>query len=209
MKTNRPTSKTPIRLLSLCVAAAGLLIFGSTAQANYIVTLQQVGPNVAATGSGAIDLTGLSLSQSSATKAGLDPHSGTITTGPATFTPFDLYQGPITGPGSFGSGLGILASSGSGDIAGLTLASRITVPQGYVSGTVLSDSSIYNNATFASLGLTPGTYEWSWGTGANQNFTLQIGTSRVPDSGSTLVLLGASLLGLFLLRHFRRQPFHS
>ena len=31
----------------------------------------------------------------------------------------------------------------------------------------------FNNATFASLGVTPGTYVWTWGTGlANQNFTL-------------------------------------
>ena len=47
------------------------------------------------------------------------------------------------------------------------------MPQGYVSGAALSDSMTFNNATFASLGVTPGTYVWSWGTGlANQNFTL-------------------------------------
>ena len=34
----------------------------------------------------------------------------------------------------------------------------------------------FNNATFSSLGVTPGTYEWTWGTGLpNQNFTLIIG----------------------------------
>ena len=50
------------------------------------------------------------------------------------------------------------------------------VPQGYVSGAALSDSMTFNNATFASLGVTPGTYVWTWGTGLpNQNFTLMIG----------------------------------
>ena len=47
------------------------------------------------------------------------------------------------------------------------------MPQGYISGAALSDSMTFNNATFASLGVTPGTYVWTWGTGLpNQNFTL-------------------------------------
>jgi hypothetical protein len=75
----------------------------------------------------------------------------------------------------------------------------IIVPQAYLSGNALSDSSTYNNATFATLGVTPGTYEWTWGTGANQNFTLRIGPT-VPDAGSTVSLLGCALLGLAALR---------
>jgi len=48
------------------------------------------------------------------------------------------------------------------------------VPHGYVSGATLSDSMTFNNATFASLGVTPGTYVWTWGTGLeNQNFTFR------------------------------------
>ena len=62
----------------------------------------------------------------------------------------------------------------------------------------------FNNATLASLGLTPGTYVWTWGTGlANQNFMLQIGSvgiPGVPDGGSTVSLLGLALLGLAALR---------
>jgi len=72
------------------------------------------------------------------------------------------------------------------------------VPQGYVSGNALTDSMTFNNATLASLGVTPGTYVWSWGSGlANQDFTLQIGA--VPDDGSTVSLLGCALLGCALL----------
>ena len=61
----------------------------------------------------------------------------------------------------------------------------------------------FNNATFASLFVTPGTYVWTWGTGANQNFTLQtgsVGVPGVPDGGSTVSLLGCALLGLVALR---------
>ncbi len=75
------------------------------------------------------------------------------------------------------------------------------MPPGYLSGAALSDSMTFNNATFASLGVTPGTYLWSWGTGLpNQNFTLIIGGVGVPDGGSTVSLLGFALLGLVALR---------
>jgi VPDSG-CTERM motif len=75
------------------------------------------------------------------------------------------------------------------------------VPFGYDSNTALSSSATWNNATFASLGVTPGTYVWTWGDGANQRFTLIIGGAGVPDGGTTVSLLGCALLGLAGLRH--------
>jgi len=69
---------------------------------------------------------------------------------------------------------------------------------GYVSDTALSSSATWLNNTFASLGLTPGTYVWTWGDGgANERFVLDI---TVPDGGSTVCLLGCALLGLVGLR---------
>ena len=50
----------------------------------------------------------------------------------------------------------------------------INVPSGYGSGNPLSDTATYSGQTFATLGVTPGTYVWSWGEGPNQNFTLNI-----------------------------------
>ena len=82
----------------------------------------------------------------------------------------------------------------------------ILVPHGYMSNIPLFDSAIYDNATFSSLSVTPGTYEWIWGTGANQNFTLQIGAAKVPDTGSTLAFLAlglAALLGASRVRSSR------
>jgi VPDSG-CTERM motif len=101
---------------------------------------------------------------------------------------------------SFGSGGNFFPSTSSGDFVGIAvIGGFIFVPQGYVSGAALSDSMTFNNATFASLGLTPGTYVWTWGGGgANQRFKLQIGS--VPDSGSTVSLLGFALVGLPGLR---------
>ncbi len=51
--------RTHSLITPLCATIASLLIMGSPAQAGYIATLKQVGPNVVANGSGALDLTGL------------------------------------------------------------------------------------------------------------------------------------------------------
>jgi hypothetical protein len=156
------------------------------AEAGYTVTLQQVGPDVVATGSGAINLTGLTFLQLDGPfspeifpGAGVQVGGG-IVTGP-TSSSVDSYSG-AGGPTSFGSGGVTLASSGSGDMVGILpirvypdlFARFLIVPRGYVSGTFLSNSATYSGKTLASLGVTPGTYVWRWGTGPNQNFTLQI-----------------------------------
>src|SRR6266487_5022599 len=151
--------KTQIRsLLTLvCAAAASLLITGSPAQAGYIVTLEQVGPDVVATGSGAIDLTDLTLQFHGFELSRVFPIKGIIVTGPTRFTSTDIYINLATGPRNFGSGgFGRFANSGSGDLVGIFgIEGEVFVPHGYVSGTALSDSATYNNATFSSLGITP------------------------------------------------------
>ena len=53
----------------------------------------------------------------------------------------------------------------------------------------------YDNQTFSSLGVTPGAYEWTWGSGANQNFTLDIGTAVPEPSTWAMMLPGFAGLG--------------
>jgi len=194
-----PKKLLPLTLLGIAVTS---LFFVQPAQA-YSVTLQEIGPDVVAIGSGSINLTGLSFFGSDPIAGPLiQPKSGFILTGLNMSFPLYMYRG-FTGPRQFGPGSRTFASSGSGDFVGIG-GILLFVPLGYVSGTALSDSSIYNSATFASLGVTPGTYVWSWGTGLpNQNFTLIIGSGvplPVPDGGSTVSLLGCALLGLAALR---------
>ena len=187
----------PKILLALAAVAA---LSVQPAQA-YMVTLKQVGSDVVATGSGPINLTGLNFVISTVLSAQINSTVAAIGTGPAFPVAGDLYNG-LSGPTSFGSGLTTFPSSGSGDTVGIGgKVGRLVVPGGYVSGTALSDTSTYDNATFKSLGLTPGTYVWTWGTGLpNQNFTLVIGRATVPDAGWTVSLLGFALLGLAALR---------
>jgi hypothetical protein len=201
MKTSPTILKKRIRYFPalLGAATASLLFIGSPAHAGYIVTLEQVGLNVVETGIGAIDLTGLTFNSSNAA-IGVGEISPGIAETDLGSGQIDEYTG-ISGPLSFGAGGATAASTGSGDHVGLNNNGGIGflfVPHGYTSNTFLSGISSYNNATFSSLGATPGTYEWTWGTGLNQNFTLEIGPAGVPDAGSTiglLILALAALLG--------------
>ena len=193
----------PRKLLPLALfAIATTWLFSVSPVQAYTVRLHQVGSNVVATGSGPINLTGLTFSSTQSAGPFINPSLPGIRVG--ADAPCDVWDG-IAGPTSFGSGGVTLGAIGIGDLVGLS-TNELNVPQGYVSGTTLTTSSAtFNNATFASLGVTPGTYVWSWGTGLpNQNFTLIIGGAGVPDGGSTISLLGCALLGLAALR--RKLP---
>jgi len=187
--------KTRFRLIPvLCAAGVFLLIISPAAQAGYTVTLQQVGSDVVATGSGPIDLTGLRLATGLPFDSFIRPTSAYIRMGSAASGLVDVYVG-IRGPDWFGSGLNTVPNSSSGDLVGVWgVVGNLYIPPGYISGAALSDSMTFNNATFVSLGVMPGTYEWTWGTGANQNFTVQIGAA--PDTGSTFGLFFLGLIAV-------------
>jgi hypothetical protein len=177
-----------------------------SARAGYVVDLTQQGSDVVATGSGPIDLTGLTFFSTDnfsgpeiTPNGGDDPINMDILTGPRG-QPFDIYTG-LTGPTSFGSGGGAGGDSASGDFVGMTASTDLYVPDGYVSGSPLSDTATYDSQTFSSLGATPGTYKWTWGTGPNQNFTLVIGAAAVPEPSTwAMMLLGFAGLGFLGLR---------
>src|SRR4029077_21233743 len=123
LKFFKPTLAT-----TLAIVLASLLSV-RPAQAGYIVTLQQVGPNVVATGSGAIDLTGLHFGSSTSLNPeivnffSLPRNRGCrISTGP-TSSSVDSYFRGLSGPTSFGNRGGASASSGSGDMVGINAAS--------------------------------------------------------------------------------------
>ena len=166
--------------------------------ASYVVTLEQEGSDVVATGAGAIDLAGLTFQTSfgQAPLAKVVPNISNVDTGQG---PDDVYlAASINGPANFGAGGFTFASSTVGDAAGFLLSggmnSQVDVPHAYVSGQLLSDSATYSNQTFASLGLTPGVYEWSWGPGAQQNFTVVVESVPEPASWVAGILSSATLL---------------
>jgi hypothetical protein len=64
------------------------------------------------------------------------------------------------------------------------------VPEGYVSGSSLTGSSLFSGQTLASMGLVEGTYAFNWGSGSTgDSITFEVGVPPVP---APLPLLGAA-----------------
>lgn len=187
--------------------AALLLVLGApAAHAGYVVTFTESGSDVVATGSGTIDTTDLTALGNTANNSMVFPDSSY---GSLEFTGYvaagnqsdnvTLFVA-ASGPEVFGTGDETAASSGTGDLVGIdaqNATSALYLPIGYVSGAALSSSSTWDNASFASLGLTPGTYVYTWGAGADaDSYTVQIGQA-IPEPMAGLVF--AVPLGLLAL----------
>jgi len=151
-------------------------------RAHVTIYVQEVGTSVVATGSGSLNLTALSLiTAGGGASSVFDAVHGVIQLGPAGAV--DIYSGLLTGPTSFGLG-STFAGSGSGDRFGVQkVNSFVVVPSNYVSGGPLSGSATWILSSFSSLGLAPGSYTWTWGSGATaDSITIQIGPC---DAGFT------------------------
>jgi len=181
-----------------------VLIGPSLANAALVITAEEVGADLLVNASGTIDLSALTFVDSGNGAGTISPSSGNVLLGAFGVVGFDEYDG-ITGPSSFGPGLGPgFPTTGSGGLVGVLGSNGfLRVPSGYSSGDSISAAMTYDNSSLASLGITPGNYVWNWGAGTTaDSLTFQAGSGAVP-APPTLALLG---LGGLLLARWRRRP---
>lgn len=185
--------------LSQTMLVSAALLSPAAAHAAVVVTALEVGNDVVFTGGGTLNIDGLNS-------------DGVFTPDPANITLTSVYGpqfalggpqaevdvygiGEITPPADFGTSN--FTGTGTGDhfgVASLVPAPMgLVVPLGYTSNAPLSGELTFANEDFASLGLIPGTYVWSWGTGQNADtVTLDI---VVPEPASlAMVAIGGLLL---------------
>ena len=187
------------RAVLLATVALGVTFGGKPADAAFIFTFEQVGANVVGIGNGSLNTTALTRVLGATPILGiLRPEISVLRTAGTV-----VVYGGLAGPVSFGPGGETAASVSSGDAFLLQgIGGFVGTAFDYVSGAPLANSLTFNGQTLASLGLTPGTYVWSWGSGATaDSFTLDITPPAVSvPEPATLALFGAGLLGLAATR---------
>jgi PEP-CTERM motif len=193
----RTSSVASIAILALGAVAA------SSAQAKFVALFQEVGSDVVETGQGTLDLTDLRLSGGIFTKLFVTPNAASYASG-AAGEQGDIYDGALSGPANWGAGSTTFTKLSSGDLVALVPSAEIIVPDDYASGEELSETSTYLNASFASLGLTPGAYVYSWGSGDHADtFTVEVVASPPPvpePSTWAMMLIGFAGLGYAAVR---------
>jgi hypothetical protein len=185
-----------IRTFSCAVLA--LVLFTPTSRGGLIITFSQVGANVEAQGVGSLDLSALKFNGiTGALTPYVTPVQGALQIGKPQ-SPFTTgeYDGAI-GPTSLGTGPLAVASTSAGTSVGIVPfpgpEALLLLPPQYTSGNPLTASATWDNTTISGLGLTPGTYTWTWGSGATADFLeVDIPSVAVPEP-SSMILAGMAI----------------
>ena len=177
-------------ILTLVGSALTMMTLSPSARAVVMLNAVESGGDVVISGGGTLNTNGFGavtgtfvpLTQS----ASVDPATGEFIT--ATSTGHFSFFRPLTTPGAFGTGALHAATTSSGDSFGIVQSGgnpALLLPAGIPSGGSVLASATYSGQTFASMGMNPGRYAWTWGSGANADqMVLDIGAPLVIDFGN-------------------------
>jgi hypothetical protein len=167
--------------------------------AGVTINLVESGSDVVMTHTGTLDITGLTLAYPNQGPImwNVYPQNGAVQAGSSVNR--DIYSGLSVSSSSLGSGSITNATSSSGDHVYVSNG-FISLPIDFISGSSLTGSNTFTGASFTSLGVTPGTYVWSW---AADSITLNISASAVPEPSTYAALAGLAIFGFVVLRRRR------
>lgn len=169
------------------VASALFVSAAIVAPANAAVTLtfSQAGNDVVLTSVGSLNLAGADRYAAGQQGTFIESRFGVVIAGQPGVA--NLYRLTENG-GFFGVGGAAGGTSTVPSILGVNAdQSYLSVGQGYVSGTSLSGTSTFANQTFASLGLTAGTYTYRI---PNDVLTIVIPGAAVPEPATWAMMIG-------------------
>ncbi|MBC2601612.1 PEP-CTERM sorting domain-containing protein [Puniceicoccus vermicola] len=167
-----------------------------------VITIQNDGSDVLATGSGSANTAGLSGFANAIAAPGIDSSLARVFIG-SSFASIDRYDLPVGGPTAIGSVGPAYPNSGGGQVFGVLGGSNyLILPSGYSSGDSLSGFSRFTNTSINDLGLSSGNYTWNWGSGANAD---SLTISVVPEPSAYAALAGLLTLGIAVCRRRVRR----
>ena len=182
---------------------AAFLNSAHNTRADIVITVVETPTGVSVDGVGTLDLGGLSIVFEGNQSAGISPSLPVVTAGgTSTFTNAVDSYGLTTGsiPSNIGPGNIFLAPTIiSGDVFGFGIFSgseEIFVPDGYVSGDPLAGTSFYEFQSFASFGLTPGSYGFTIPSGDS----VTVNISAIPEPNSAVLLCCGLCGSVFVIR---------
>ncbi len=195
----QPTPKK--RKLPLLLAIAVLLMAAIPAQARITINVSEVGNDVVFELSGSVNMASLVLSSTGNPGTGfvptMDPSIPLIQMVPSvsdneSWTYDSFTTSDFSGPSSFGFGEVIFVASSSAGAPFMFslphdgLPFNIGFNSGYA-GIAIYSTMTFANATFGTLEINPGTYEWTWSTGGvSDSLILNIGIAHaVPNQAPT------------------------
>lgn len=194
----------------ILLAMAAWLVL-SPAHAVLTFRLIESGGNVTLTATGRVNTAALVPSFPGVCGSGtgvVNPSSGQFCTGAGSA----VRHAGLTGPASFGPG-GVLQGTGTStgdDVYMVGALGELYLPVGYVSGTVLSGTSQFPGTSLAAMGVAPGTYTWTFGSGATaDSVVFVVGgpavSTTVPTLSEAALVALAALLALGTLPALRRR----
>ena len=191
------------RPLIAAFTLGGLCAFSS--HAAVVIYVQQSGVDVVASASGTLNTVALTLFSGASNGGDV---AGTAWGGPgasalsvgAIIAMQSAWNGNITGPFPFSTGDVFLGSSGGGDPVGIAHLAGSTVlytTVGYTSGSPLAGNTTWDNTTISALGMMPGSYLYTWGSGASaDSLTINI----VPEPNVIAIAVAGAVATLLRRR---------